>query len=92
MTFEKFAIMLVMLVFAVGLFYRLRLNRAGIKVTSWFRNPFRNEAVGGVANSKHLIGWAFDVVPVHDLVRQKLKNIGFAKILDERTHFHVEIV
>lgn len=31
-----------------------------ISVSSWFRCPLLNEAVGGVPNSSHLQGWAVD--------------------------------
>lgn len=33
-----------------------------ITVTSWLRPPDVNAAVGGVANSQHLIGWAADIL------------------------------
>ena len=31
-----------------------------IRVTSWYRNPAVNRAVGGVATSHHALGWAVD--------------------------------
>ena len=37
----------------------------GIKITSGFRCPKLNEAVGGVKNSIHQIGWAADLQPVN---------------------------
>ena len=36
---------------------------SGIKVTSGFRNPALNKAVGGVQSSVHMIGYAADIVP-----------------------------
>ena len=92
MKIEHFIVGVVVVVFGVGVIYRLRLRKAGLQVTSWIRNPFHNADVGGVANSKHLIGWAFDIVPVNDIVKQRLRNAGFKKILNETSHFHVEIV
>lgn len=35
-----------------------------IGVTSWYRPPAINKAVGGVANSPHLEGWAADIYPI----------------------------
>ncbi len=32
-----------------------------ITVTSWYRDPVSNKAVGGVRNSQHLWGWAADI-------------------------------
>ena len=36
---------------------------SGIKVTSGYRCPELNKAVGGVSQSVHQVGWAADVVP-----------------------------
>lgn len=38
---------------------------SGIKVTSGFRNAALNKAVGGVASSVHMIGYAADIVPAN---------------------------
>jgi uncharacterized protein YcbK (DUF882 family) len=76
---------------AVGLYFRWRLKSENLTVTSWWRSVQHNAEVGGVSRSKHLFGWGFDVVPVNDISRAKLKRIGFAKIINEGDHFHVEI-
>lgn len=32
-----------------------------ISINSWYRDPVSNQAVGGVRNSQHLLGWAVDI-------------------------------
>lgn len=77
---------------ALAFFYRMQLAAAGLRVTSWFRHPWKNEKVGGVANSRHQLGLAFDVVPVTPGTLEKLRQIGFRKIINEGDHYHVEVV
>lgn len=72
-------------------YYRVQLWRRGLTVTSWYRTPWHNKRVGGVPNSKHLIGAAFDVVPANNETLYQLRKIGFKKIIDERTHYHVSL-
>lgn len=84
-------------ILAVAVFYRFILIASipGITVTSWFRNPFKNQDVGGMQNSLHLIGWAFDIVPA-DTITQANVIAGLAgfpnKIVPEGDHLHVQIV
>lgn len=93
MKWQNLVIAIVLVIASVAVLYRVRLKLQGFTVTSWLRTPWHNDEVGGVANSKHLIGWAFDIVPGgSDTVKQKLKNLGFSKILDEGNHIHVEIL
>ena len=40
---------------------RAKFGDRPIHITSWLRPPAVNKAVGGVANSQHLIGWATDI-------------------------------
>ena len=83
----------IILLFAVGVYYRWRiLSVAGLRITSWWRNPWKNERVGGVLNSRHQLGLAFDVVPASRSTVEALNRIGFKKVLDEGDHIHVEVV
>lgn len=79
-------------VVVVAVFYRLRLALAGLRVTSWFRHPWKNERVGGVALSRHQFGLAFDVTPVNSAVGEKLRAMGFKLVLNETDHYHVEVI
>lgn len=80
------------LIFFIGLYYRYRIYRANLKVSSWLRSPLRNKRLGGSIFSLHLIGWAYDIVPsTKDNIR-KLREIGFRKIVDEKDHIHVQIL
>lgn len=91
--FLKIVLSTIGIIFIIGLIYRFRLELQGgfLKVTSWWRSPWSNDEVGGVKYSKHLIGWAFDIVPVNDITGAKLNRMGFSKIINEGDHFHVEI-
>lgn len=76
----------------VVLIYRQKLKNAGLTITSWFRGPWKNERIGGVSNSRHQLGLAFDVVPVNDATFAKVRAMGFKKVLRESDHIHIEIV
>lgn len=84
---------ILLMLLAVGIYYRLRiLGVPGLRITSWWRSPWKNEKVGGVLNSRHQVGLAFDVVPASRSTIDALQQIGFKKILDEGNHIHVEVV
>ena len=68
-------------------------NRYPFSVTSWLRTPKRNKEVGGVANSRHLLGLAVDTVL--DAEGDKpafIADVGRLglKALDEGDHIHVQ--
>ena len=89
----RIVVIVAALILALGLFYRWRiLQIPGARITSWFRTPWHNDEVGGVVNSRHQVGLAFDVVPASRSMSRALQKIGFALVLDEGTHIHVEVV
>ena len=64
-----------------------------IYVTSGYRCDKLNQAVGGVANSVHRLGWAADLQPGHGKIDEfikftedflKRKYIAYDQLLDER--------
>ena len=63
-------------------------------VTSTFRTPAHNKAVGGVPNSYHLVDQAIDVARrpgiSHFQIEAALKRAGYRLVesLDERDHSH----
>lgn len=93
MKWQNAVLVIAGIIASIAIIYRVRLKLQGFTVTSWLRTPWHNDEVGGVANSKHLIGWAFDIVPGgSDTVKQKLRNMGFKTVFDEGNHVHVEIL
>lgn len=62
----------------------------GLTVTSWYRTPWGNYSVDGKPLSLHLIGWAFDVVPVNSKLQALLDKWPF-KFVVESDHIHLQI-
>lgn len=71
------------------------LTSAGARITSSKRTPEHNAAVGGAANSYHLSGHAFDIVPPPGMsmgeLEQQLRSTGvkFAELINEGDHVHI---
>jgi len=66
-------------------------------VSSWYRSPFVNQAVGGVSNSHHKYGRAVDLIPVGmnngDLINViDESGLPFTKLIDEGDHVHAVLV
>lgn len=65
---------------------------SGIKVTSGYRCPQLNKAVGGVSQSVHQVGWAADLVPSNYQLSKffewapnwLLKNTTFDQVIIEK--------
>lgn len=72
------------------LFY-LFIQHDGMTVTSWWRSPWKNREVGGVTNSLHMLGLAWDVVPPTLNNISRLRALGL-KVIDEGDHLHVQIL
>jgi len=61
-------------------------------VTSWWRSPVENFAVGGKPFSQHLIGFALDfTTPDPRSALRQLANIGLVAV-DEGDHVHVQLL
>jgi hypothetical protein len=64
-----------------------------ITVNSWYRPPRVNRAVGGVADSQHLLGWAVDIKikgykPSE--VAEELSNYWLGGLGDSSTFTHID--
>lgn len=64
------------------------------RVTSWWRTPARNAAVGGHPESQHLIGTAADFVPIapstYADIARALEGAGLV-VVDEGDHVHAQL-
>jgi hypothetical protein len=75
----------------VGLLGRAILYSNGVAVSSWWRSPWKNASVEGKMFSLHLIGWAYDVVPVNGAVMETLFHYPW-KVVTEKDHFHIQLL
>lgn len=77
------------LVILGSLYYGLFILR-GLTVTSWWRSPWHNKEVGGVANSLHMVGLAWDIIPASAENYSFLKSLGLT-VIDEADHLHAQL-
>jgi hypothetical protein len=75
----------------VGALYYGYIRFRGMTITSWWRSPWKNAAVGGVTNSLHMVGLAWDIVPVTYENERALADAGL-KVINEGDHLHAQIV
>ena len=81
---------------AAGVAAPLRdLEAMGVRVTSDVRTQQRNQAVGGVPNSRHMSGEAVDLVPpqgmtMAQLAQETKRRFPQARVINEGDHVHVE--
>jgi len=64
----------------------------GLTLTSWFRSPEENLAVGGDPESQHLVGLAADLAGSQDALRRAhwiARELGFT-VDPEPGHLHVQ--
>lgn len=87
----RFALIFVGTVLVIGVLYRIVIAALGMTVTSWWRLPKRNAEVGGVVTSMHLLGLAFDIVPVTQNNMASLRAMGLS-VLDEGDHIHAQFL
>jgi uncharacterized protein YcbK (DUF882 family) len=65
-----------------------------IHITSWLRPPAINQAVGGVANSQHIIGWAADIQIegyTPNQVAERLTNSWSGGLGDSTAFTHLDL-
>jgi len=72
-----------------GIYYFLIVSQ-GMTVTSWWRSFWKNVAVGGVENSLHMVGLAWDVIPPTGENALRLRAMGLT-VIDEKDHLHAQI-
>jgi hypothetical protein len=61
--------------FAVSCFEQVRQHTGPLHVTSGYRCPALNAAVGGVHNSRHMLALAADVVPLETTLTEGFERI-----------------
>lgn len=94
-----FIIAPVLLLLALGFFYRWLLQYHGLTVTSHWRTPANNMVNDGKPLSLHLIGMAWDIrtwdhAPgtLNAKLRAFLKWIPWARVVPESDHIHIQFL
>lgn len=63
-----------------------------MRITSWYRTVAHNAAVGGVADSQHLIGTGMDIAPRAVSKAMLLAQLHYDEtVIDEGDHLHIQI-
>ena len=88
---KKILLFSIGIILFVGLLGRAVLFFHGLTVTSWWRTPWKNAEVEGKPLSLHLIGWAYDVIPVNAAMSAALRQYN-CKVVVESDHLHLQIV
>lgn len=88
---KRLILLSIFLLVGVAFAARALLYSQNVQVTSWYRTPWKNNAVGGSRWSLHQIGWAFDVVP-HNKPLQQLLTVWPFKAVVESDHIHLQIL
>ena len=87
----KYLLILTLIVFGVAVLglILIKILIPTATVTSWFRTYEHNKAIGSrfPVNSRHLIGWGYDVVPPSQVNWNGMKAI-FPKVEMEADHIH----
>lgn len=65
-------------------------SAGSLTLTSWYRDPSRNAAVGGASSSRHLRGLAIDIV-ARDPQRASAAFRAYGlRVLNEGDHLHID--
>jgi len=84
-------LLFIALVIMIGVTYAIIIRLNGMQITSWWRTPWHNAAVGGTLWSLHQFGLGWDVIPVNEKNRELLAGLGL-KVINEGDHLHAQIV
>ncbi len=88
---KRTILLVVIIIVCVAFVGRALLHWYGLTVTSWWRSPWKNYEVGGKWLSLHLIGWAYDVIPVNTLLHE-VRRVWPFKFVVESDHIHLQIL
>lgn len=88
---KRLAILSVAILVLIAVAGRALLHYHGLTVTSWWRSPWKNYEVGGKWLSLHLIGWAYDVIPVNKHLHS-VREVWPFKFVVESDHIHLQIL
>jgi hypothetical protein len=87
----KYFIWIISSIFLIGfIFFCILKYYFNFTITSWYRSPWKNENVGGLKTSWHLIGWAWDILPVNQDSINKITKLGL-HYLNEENHIHIQL-